>query len=178
MIEQEDLITNNQQEKFSFGKLLFSGFRKFIYVIAVFVIINFFFQSYYVIGSSMNNTLKEGEFLLGIRKPFTTISRGDIITVKHDGKTVIKRLVGLPGDTVEINETEGLVVNGKPFTVDLQASKDQVFGEWVVSDGHVFIIGDNRSESRDSRMYGEVPENDITCKIFFRYFPFNVSGGL
>ena len=167
-----------QQQNFSFGKLLFSGFIKFIYIIAFFALVNIFISSSYVVGTSMNDTLHDGEYLLGVRTPFTKLKRGDIVNVKHDGSIVVKRLIGLAGDVVEINEEQGLLVNGIPFKVDQQGSNESIFGKWEVSDGHVFIIGDNRSNSKDSRIYGEVPVKDVVCKVFFRYYPFYVWGGL
>ncbi len=164
-------------EEFSFGKLLFSGFKTFLLVLAVGAVFNVFFQFIHVVGNSMNDTLHERELLIGVRPYFTEISRGDIVTVAHGNRFVVKRVIGVAGDTIVIDEN-GTFVNGEPFVLAQAGSEDNIFGEWQVSEGNIFIAGDNRSDSRDSRTYGEVPADSVVSKVVFRYYPFDLSGGV
>lgn len=165
------------REEFSFGKLLFSGFKTFILVLAVGALFNVFFQFCHVVGNSMNDTLHGGELLVGVRACFAEISRGDIVTVKHGNRLVIKRIVGIAGDTILIDES-GTFVNGEPFPLAYAGSEDNIFGEWQVSAGNIFIAGDNRADSIDSRTYGEVSADAVVSKVFFRYYPLALLGGV
>ena len=164
-------------EEFSFGKLLFSGFKTFMFVLTVGALFNVFFQFLHVVGNSMNDTLHAGELLVGVRPYFAEISRGDIVTVKHGSKLVVKRIIGIEGDTIVIDEN-GTFVNGEPFTLAYAGSEDNIFGEWQVSAGNIFIAGDNRADSIDSRTYGEVSADTVVSKVFFRYYPLALLGGV
>ena len=176
-ISEDISIENTPAEKYSFGKTIFSGFTKFILVLCIWIFLNLFIFSAYVVGESMENTLKDGDFLLGIRSRFTDVESGDIVTAKRDGYLVVKRVVGVAGDHIEIN-SDGVFVNGQLFDVLNQGSSDTIYGSWDISEGHVFVLGDNREHSIDSRKYGELSENDIVGKMVFRYYPFSSIGGV
>ena len=111
------------------------------------------------------------------------ISFGDIIVFHppakaHATEDFIKRVVGLPGDTLEVrNHTT--YVNGQPLYEPYVSDKSKNdFGPVVVPTGSVFVMGDNRNNSDDSRVWGFLPIENITGRSLFRYWPLNHIGAL
>ena len=118
-------------------------------------------------GESMLSTLHDGQICLG--SSIKSLNRGDIIVAKTD-KLVIKRLIGLPGDTIEyINGT--LYINDEPYTEDYiekgrdNNSKTQTW-KFTLEEDEYIILGDNRDGSYDSRYYGPVQGKDIIEKVY------------
>jgi len=116
-------------------------------------------------------------------KNFDHLSAGDIIVFHpppsaHATEDFIKRIVGLPGDTLEIRN-HITYVNGQqlyePYVSD--KSKND-FGPIVVPKDSVFVMGDNRNNSDDSRVWGFLPIQNITGRTLFRYWPINHVGAL
>ena len=117
---------------------------------------------------------------------FSSPSRGDIIVFKTppeaaqkcgEGGTFVKRLIGLPGETV--SERAGYVyIDGKALkeTYIPKTSRDSQTGVWHVPKGQYFFMGDNRAESCDSRQWGSVPRGNIIGEVFFVYWPPNRIG--
>jgi signal peptidase I len=112
---------------------------------------------------------------LGDREP---IKRGDIVVLlfpDDPSKSYIKRVVGLPGEEIQI-EGGRLYVNGvqmdEPYLSPEYLSQDTTPGSTRVKDHHYFVMGDNRRNSSDSRSWGLVPEKYIYGKAIFRYYPF------
>lgn len=136
-------------------------------------------------GSSMKNTLSEGDRLL-VQSILYTPERGDLVVIDSYidyGKPLVKRIVALGGDVVEIDTEQGLVyVNGQPLNEPYTAESTQVAGNieypFTVPDGTVFLIGDNRQHSTDSRFtkVGCIDERDVLGKVLFRVFPLNKIG--
>ena len=118
--------------------------------------------------------------------PFWTPSRGDIVVFKTppeaaqkcgEGGTFVKRLIGLPGDTV--SERNGVVfVNGSKLSEPYirQGRRDSQTGSWRVPKGQYFFMGDNRPRSCDSRQWGSVPRGNFIGPVVARYWPFSRIG--
>ena len=88
------------------------------------------------------------------------------------GQTFVKRLIGLPGDRV--HERDGFIfINGKPLDEPYvaPADRDHESGTWNVPNGRYFFLGDNRSNSCDSRVWGSVPRADLIGPVIVRYWP-------
>lgn len=116
-------------------------------------------------------------------KRFDNISPGDIIVFHpppsaHATEDFIKRVVGLPGDKLEIrNHTT--YVNGQPLYEPFVLDKSRNdFGPIVVPKDSVFVMGDNRNNSDDSRVWGFLPIQNITGRTLFRYWPIDHLGAL
>lgn len=129
---------------------------------AVYLVFYVFFDSVQVDGDSMDPTLLNGDHLL-ITKEYKTPVRGDIVVTRHDIRAfgeegIVKRVLALPGDTVSVVD-DVVYVNGKrePKRDLLLDARDPAnVNEYLVPEGYVFLVGDNRPVSMDSRMYGAV----------------------
>lgn len=125
-----------------------------------------------VIGSSMSPTYKDGQLVQ--TEPYTgqELQIGDVVVVNtDDGKTLIKRIVGLPGDTILISE--GILIrNGVPQKEEYPPMENAGIASdpLVVPEGKIFVLGDNRNHSSDSREYGCLSTShviSIVRKIIF-----------
>jgi signal peptidase I len=157
-----------------------------ITAVIVFVVMSllnvFVFNVSTVIGQSMQPTLYEGEKLIinKITLSFAAPARGDIV-VLHDPSTgpdrkeyLVKRVIGIPGDIIEVKEHQ-LYVNGQPavepyIDTDIQ---DSDFSALTVGQGDYFVMGDNRhaGASKDSRYFGSVPQSSIIGKAAYIWWP-------
>ena len=135
-------------------------------------------QAYDVIGSSMEPNLHYGDRLM-VNKIVYNIhdpERGDVIILQpphlsEDATPYVKRVIALPGDTVEVKEG-AVYINGimldEPY---LKESPAYTFSEIIVSEGEYFVLGDNRNNSVDSHLGWTVPEDNIIGKAWFSYWP-------
>ena len=150
-------------------------------VVALFVR-SFVFQPYYIPTSSMVPTLVPNDKIivneLGMR--FRPIRRGDVMAFRYPldpSQNYIKRVIGLPGEQVEIRE-DGVYVNGQmlhePY-LDVSDRHDP-FGPVTVPVGQYFTLGDNRPYSEDSRSWGFVPAENMLGKAEIIYWPLNHFG--
>lgn len=131
-------------------------------------------------SGSMENTLQIGDRVLGFRLAyqFSDPERGDIVMFDFpddESKIYIKRIIGLPGELVEIIEGK-VYINGaeEPLEEDyLKELPSGTFGKFWVPEGHYFMLGDNRNNSWDSRKWDNqyVAREKIKCKVWFRYKP-------
>lgn len=146
-----------------------------IIVVVVLLLRSFIVTPGLVNGSSMEPTLHNNELVLinkiGLNKG---IDRYDIVVVKYENSTIIKRVIGLPYETVEyINDTlyiDGEIVNTK---VDFEYTKDF---KLTAGKNEYIVLGDNRNISKDSRIIGPVKEEDIIGKVDLVLFPFSKFG--
>lgn len=135
--------------------------------------INFCFQLVLVNGDSMNPTYQNNDFLISSKIAYKNHSpqKGDIVIV--DGKSkdldidIIKRVVATAGDTVEIKKGQ-LIINDKKVKEDyIDETMNKDMHKMTVKKNTVFIMGDNRNHSIDSRVFGSIPIQDIMGKVFF-----------
>lgn len=165
-----------------------------ICAIVVFIFTKFFFKPVRVDGDSMKPTLLDGEY--GFSNVFSVlkedIHRFDVVVVDHkvDDDLWVKRIIGMPGDTIQY-KNDKLYVNGKymkePFlnkkymkeqTNDGQILFTQDFGPVKVKKDEVFLMGDNRLVSHDSRAVGAFKIKDLVSKSVYVYFPFSEIGSV
>ncbi len=124
---------------------------------------------------SMQPTLNEGELLVVYKLAyrFGEPHRGDIIVFHHNRQPpedYIKRVIGLPGDRVRV-EGGQVYVNDIPLDEPYIAEPPFYTGEWVVPPDSLFVLGDNRNRSSDSRIWGFVPMNDVVGRAVLIYWP-------
>jgi signal peptidase I len=150
--------------------------------IALFVIL-FLYQPVRVEGTSMMPSLDDQEriFINKFVYRLTEIERGDMVVFWCPGdptKSYIKRVIGLPGDSVEIR-SGAIRVNGVLLDetyVPSEYRDQQSFPAAVVPPDHYFVLGDHRSSSNDSRNWGPVPRPSIYGKAVFGYWPLDKLG--
>lgn len=163
----------------------FKLFRDIFLIIVVFILFGVFFvQPVVVEGTSMLPELHDGERLLVNKLVYYKIQsvswghieRGDIVVFwfpNDPDKSYVKRVIGLPGETVEVRGGK-VFVDGVQLKEDyLDAEHNQALPSWPakkVEEHHYFVMGDNRDNSSDSRYWGLVPEKYIYGKAFFRYW--------
>ena len=149
-------------------------------IITVFLIFALAFRVVGVDGDSMNNTLQNGDWL-AVSGVTVNLERGDIVVVNQPWERnvpIIKRVIGVEGDTVDIDFEEGRVfVNGKEIYEPYIAEKttlsyDVVFPVTVGKD-EIFVMGDNRNDSLDSRSgkIGMIDVHYVLGKALFRFYP-------
>jgi len=171
----------------------------FIIIIPVRVL---FFQPFFVQGASMEPNFHDGEYLIvgefGYKEtdvvvggaelfritPFKELHRGDSVVFRPPGiagQFFIKRVIGLPGETIEIRDGRVIIRNAQSpagFVLDERsylALGAPTTGDRVLTlhDDEYFVLGDNRTASRDSRSFGPVPKDRITGKVLIRAWPFD-----
>jgi signal peptidase I len=154
-----------------------------IVVLFCFFVITFVAQLFRVQGTSMLPLLGDGERILvnKVAYRFWPIERGDVVVFwypKDPAVSFIKRVVGCPGDTVEMRKGT-LYVNAQPVPeayIMRQFRDDESYDPVEVPSGYYYVLGDHRNGSNDSRSWGEVPERYIYGKALFRFWPLSKIG--
>ena len=205
---QEDVkqnITPNKEkaskkEKAPFTKSVLEQLELIVIFFAIMVLVfTFVCKTCKVVGESMRETLQNGETVL-IWSLFYSPGYGDVVVI-HDNEAlnepIVKRVIGLPGDKIRVEHTFDSMkttithADGSVTVLD-SANEDYVryvdeYGAlshyledetYVVNDGEVFVMGDNRLNSMDSRELGAYSSNQILGKVVFRIAPFNVMGAV
>lgn len=141
----------------------------------IFWLINGLVGRYRIDGSSMNPTLRHGEYLLinNLSYYLEEPERGDIIVFHHPNTdlNLIKRVIGLPGDQVEVID-QHVQVNGILLDEPYIQANPTYAGSWTVPEGNYFVLGDNRNSSSDSHNWQFLPEENIIGKAVIIYWPF------
>ena len=161
-------------------RLVDASFFVLIVLVSTYLIVTFVTQRTQVRGSSMETTLFDGDNIMMDKLSYhlRDIRRGEVICFVSDkeGETLIKRVIGLPGETVRIG-------NGSIY-IDGEAIDDYIGGlsfagraegEIMLARDEYFVLGDNRRDSIDSRYeaVGNVKKRDILGRAFFLFYPFN-----
>ncbi len=143
----------------------------------------FLVQPFFVEGASMEPNFEDGEYLLidEISYYFKSPQRGEVIVFHYPldtSKYYIKRVIGLPGETVEIKNGKIVIYNdGNPdglfISENYLSQEDTTTGDIKkkLGQNEFFVLGDNRSASSDSRQWGALPKNDIVGRAWIRAWP-------
>ena len=165
-------------------------------LVLFFVIQNFVAQPFQVQQFSMQNTIQDGQYVLVDRLTprFDGYHRGDIIVFtppspveeSPDQKPFIKRIIGVAGDTVELRDGK-VFVNGvelvEPYLYAVDGSAQPTVPEtdqstWTIAPGHLFVMGDHRQKSSDSRQFGPITIESVIGRAWLRYWPLSNLGVL
>jgi len=162
----------------------------FVFTLALVMIISsFFFRHSVVTGASMESTLFEGEHII-ISNLFYTPKRGDIIVCTDYTtaikKPIVKRIIALGGDTVKITYS-GETPHGEVYVNGVLLEEDYVYidmpnyhylpiKEFTVPEGELFVLGDHRNVSTDSRIFETISEDSVLGKVLLRFYPFEKFG--
>ena len=149
-----------------------------IAVVVCVLLITYVVQAFKVQGTSMSPELHDGERILVNKFVYRLgeIARGDVVVFWYPEDpelSFIKRVIGLPGETVEVRHGE-VYIDGAPlgeFYIELDNADRRSYAAQEIRPGHFFVLGDNRRGSNDSRSWGLVPERYIYGKAFVRIWP-------
>lgn len=155
-----------------------------ILTLIIFLLIQTVIRNFRVVGTSMVDNLHDGQYLiidkisynplvtdvLGVGGP----QRGDVIVFEppnRPGEDYVKRIIGLPGETVEIRRGQ-VFINGEPLAEPFQPrTGSYTMPPRVVPEGQVFVLGDNRNNSNDSHNWGPLPIENIVGRAWLSYWP-------
>lgn len=158
-------------------------------LVVVMAVLMLFLRIIVVDGPSMERTLLNGDYMLLVSNMFYKEPKhGDVVVVSKqaydNGKPIVKRVIATEGQTVDIDFNEGVVyVDGvaldEPYTKTLTTLKEGTTFPLVVEEGKVFVMGDNRNNSKDSRstQIGLVDKREVLGKVAFILFPGTGMGG-
>lgn len=159
-------------------------------LVAVMAVLMLFLRIIVVDGPSMERTLLNGDYMLLVSNMFYKEPKhGDVVVVSKqaydNGKPIVKRVIATEGQTVDIDFNEGVVyVDGvaqdEPYAKTLTTLKEGTAFPLVVEEGKVFVMGDNRNNSKDSRstQIGQVDKREVLGKVAFILFPGTGMGGM
>jgi signal peptidase I len=192
---------DNQSEEYGFKGIIWEIVKMVFWVVVIIVPIRvFLIQPFFVQGASMEPNFEDKQYLivneLGYKttevsnlftvKPFKELQRGDVVVFRYPKNPsifYIKRIIGLPGEKIEIGNDKVKIFNSEnPNGLFLNEGK--YLSPSVMTSGEInmtlgneyFVMGDNREYSSDSRSWGPVPEADVMGKVVLRAWPFNKAG--
>lgn len=201
----EDRVAKDRPSSLTKTKGAGRVFLEWVLLIAIalgiaFLIKSFLFQAFYIPSESMTPTLQVGDRVLVNKLSYDVhdVNRGDIVVFEAPPEArgsgiedLVKRVVGLPGDTVTGDASGAVVINGRRFNEpylpqgtqsrftnvpeNCGPPPDGVPG-CVVPKDRLFMMGDNREASKDSRVFGPIPENTTVGRVFVRIWPLSDVG--
>ena len=183
--ESDEQIGGTEKEKVSIVKEVGSFFLYLFVILALtFFVVHYVGQRTVVSGHSMETTLQDGDNLIidKISYRFHDPERFDIVIFPPQGDEdtyYIKRIIGLPGETVEIDEFGQIYINGKILEEGFGREVIEDMGIWdypiTLADDEFFVLGDNRNESEDSRFgdVGPIKRDRILGRAWVRIYPFD-----
>ena len=123
------------------------------------------------------NTLHNGDVMIldKIGMKLGGIKRFDIVVIQTGKTKIIKRVIGMPGETISYHDNK-LYINGKEVSDNHSNEITYDFEEVKIPDGEYYVLGDNRTDSVDSRILGTIPKNEILGHATFIIYPFNRFG--
>lgn len=178
-----DMIQQAEEKRVRRAHLMREAVEVILLVAVIFIAIRLSLGTWVVDRQSMLPNYLPGQYVIGNRLSlvFGSPQRGDVVIVNchiydssvPDGFGCIKRVIAIPGDTIEITPTtvsiNGHVLN-EPY---VSVSQSPVVNKWTLKANQYFVMGDNRPVSVDSRYWGPVRKDDILAKVFAVFWPLN-----
>lgn len=166
-----------------FGRALKGTLYTLAVVVAIAILIaTLWLPVLQITGSSMTPTLRDGEFAVVVKSG--KFEPGDVTAFYYNNKVLVKRVIAMSGDWVDIQEDGSVYVNGvrleEPYVKELCVGECNIKLPYQVPDGKLFVMGDERSVSLDSRTtaIGAVGSEQILGRVIFRVWPLKAIGGV
>lgn len=144
-----------------------------VFVYLFYLVLSFtVFVNAYIPSASMYPTIEVNDRLYGNRLAYFTSNpqREDIVIFKHDGNLLIKRVIGLPNETISCKD--GVIyINGEVYDDLYSYGITSDFEEITIPENSYFVMGDNREHSKDSRAWGYITSENVVAKAEFIYYP-------
>ena len=181
----EQIETAILKEKYTrkYKKVLKSTMSSLIVVAAIAVLIaTLALPVLQIQGSSMEPTLNDEEIVVLLKT--SRLKRGELCCFSYQNKLLIKRVIGVPGDRISMDQEGYVYLNGEkidePYILDRALGECDITFPVNIHDNHYFILGDHRSTSIDSRssVVGLVTDEQIVGRIFFKIWPFSSWGAI
>lgn len=188
MSERTDLIRTQEAERqeekqgSTVRELLSFVITTLLFLAAFYLVVQFVARPIVVQGSSMQNTCENKDYMIIWQLNYTP-ERGDIVVTDEEnllGERLVKRVIAVGGDNVQIHDGT-LTVNGKEQTepyIKEQSWGAEEYLDLTVPENSVFLMGDNRNDSTDSRIIGTLPNSSVMGKVVVRLFPFDRFGAV
>ena len=181
-VEQLEQELKRETYRRRYNRVLRSTIYTLITVAAAVLVATLFLPVLRIYGSSMTPTMADGDIVVSVKGG--SFTRGDIIAFWFNNKILVKRVIANPGEWVDIDAEGNVSINGEPL--DEPYLTEKALGEcdielpYQVPDGRLFVMGDHRSTSSDSRSsaVGCVAEEQIVGKLVFRVWPLGGFGPL
>jgi len=176
-LHSESIPEAQPEERSGIRRFLWEAIETILISVVLFLAINAVSERIRVESISMEPNLYAGDFVL-VNKIVYAINkiptRGDVVVFRYplnpDTTPYIKRVIGLPGDEVRI-ESAKVYVNGELLTEPYLEQGTTRGGTWIVPDNQLFVMGDNRANSSDSRTWGYVPMENVIGRAELIYWP-------
>lgn len=161
-------------------KKIIKEYIGYVIIIAIVLLVKEFIASPIIVsGDSMHSTLHDGDVMILDKMAYRDeeIKRFDIVVIKNNDKYIIKRVIGLPGETVKYIDNT-LYINDKIYVEDFldKGTLTGYINVEKIPEGFYYVLGDNREISLDSRKLGLIEESAIEGKATVTIFPFNRIG--
>lgn len=180
-IEQLEAELKRERYRMNYGKTLRSTIYALITVAAVAVLVaTLLLPVLQIYGSSMQPTLTDGEIVVSLKE--TELEKKDVIAFYYNNKILIKRVIARSGEWVDIDEDGNVSVDGEildePYLTEKSLGECDIELPYQVPEGRLFVMGDHRSVSVDSRStsVGCIAEEEIVGKLIFRVWPIKSFG--
>ena len=178
---KEELDRTSYRDRFK--KTLGSTVGILVVVAALAVLVaTFLVPAFQIYGNSMTPTLYEGQVVLSVKN--SAFRRGELIAFYYNNKILVKRVIAMPGEWVDIDESGNVYVDGnlvdEPYVSDRALGDCNITLPYQVPENRVFVMGDHRSVSVDSRntSIGCVAEEQVVGRLVFRIWPLAEMGGV
>ena len=180
-LDQLEAELSREKYRNRYGKVLRSTIYSLVVVAAVAVLVaTLWMPVLQIYGSSMTPALEDGEIVISVKD--STPEPGDIIAFYYNNKVLVKRIVGVPGDWIDLKEDGTVILNNEeleePYLTEPAFGDVNIDLPYQVPDERFFVLGDHRSVSVDSRnrAVGCVAEEQVVGRIVFRVWPLSAIG--
>lgn len=170
-----EMVVETPRKKSKWGSVFLEIFQTLIMALIFYFLIDSFFPRVRVENISMEPTLLPNELLLVNKLSYRLGEphHGDVIVFHYPGnpsEDYIKRLIGLPGDDIRIEDGR-VFINNQPIDEPYISAPPAYKGTWKIPEDSFFVLGDNRNQSSDSHSWGFVPRENIVGKALIIYWP-------